>query len=65
MSNTEIELSDKDYTLSDGRAWFRVKNFSIRIYAVDEGVVVDVYGLNREDEDAVASTYAFDNEVNE
>ena len=56
------ELLDDDYILTDGAAWFTVKGFSVRIHSTDEGVVADVYAEGREDEDAIASTYAFDNE---
>jgi len=54
------ELHDKDYTLVDEGMWLTVKGFSIRIKATDEGVVVDIYANGREDEDALATAYAFD-----
>jgi len=53
-------LTDGDYTLADGAAWLSVGTFAIRIHKTDEGVVVDVYKNGREDEDAIASCYAFD-----
>ena len=56
------ELIDGDYFLADDAAWFTVKDFSIRIHGTDEGVVVDIYALGHEDEDVIATTYAFDNE---
>ena len=59
------ELHDKDYTLVDEGMWLTVKGFSIRIHATDEGVVVDIYANGREDEDVLATTYAFDNECEE
>jgi hypothetical protein len=40
-----------------------VKGFSIRIHSTDEGVVVDVYKAMEEMSGPVASTYAFDSEV--
>ena len=56
------ELVDGDYLLADDAAWFTVKDFSVRIKGTDEGVVVDIYELGREDDDPIASTYALDNE---
>ena len=56
------ELVDGDYLLADDAAWFTVKDFSVRIKGTDEGVVVNIYELGREDDDPIASTYAFDNE---
>ena len=62
MSN---ELHDEDYTLVDKNMWVTVKGFTIRIHTTDEGVIVDIYANGREDEDAIAATYAFDNECEE
>ena len=59
------ELHDKDYTLVDEGMWVTVKGFSIRIHTTDEGVVVDIYANGRENEDAIAATHAFDNELEE
>ena len=56
-------LKDADYILSQGAAWLEVKNFSIRVHTTDEGVVVDIYRSGNEDEDAIASAYAFDSEA--
>jgi len=60
-----MELHDECYTLVDENMWVTVKGFSIRIHATDEGVIVDIYANGREDEDAIAATYAFDNECEE
>ena len=49
--------------LVDGNAWFTIKEFSVRIHATDEGVIVDVWNEGEEDGDVVASTYAFDKEL--
>lgn len=57
------DLPNNDYKLTDGEAWFSVKDFSIKIQKTDEGVVVDIYQSGFEDRDAIASTYAFDNEL--
>jgi hypothetical protein len=59
----DTKLVDGDYVLTEGAAWFTVKGFSIRIHSTDEGVVVDVYKAMEEMTDPVASTYAFDSEV--
>lgn len=58
-----MELKDGDYTLVDGNAWFTIKKFSVRIHGTDEGVIVDVWNKGEEDGDVVASTYAFDEEM--
>ena len=60
---TDTSLKDGDYTLVDGNAWFTIKNFSVRVHATNEGVVVDVWDKGKEDEDIIASTYAFDSEL--
>lgn len=64
----ETCLSDGDYTLTAGCAWFKVDTFAgpgfaIRIAKTDDGVAVDIYRDGREDEDALASCYAFDGEL--
>ncbi len=46
----------------EGRLWITVENLSVHIVQTDEGVVVDIYPLNHEDEEPVATTYAFFNE---
>lgn len=56
-------IKDGDYILADGAAWFTVKKFSIRVQETDEGVVVDIYKLGDEMSESIASTYAFDAEV--
>ena len=60
---SDVNLIDGDYVLTDGAAWFRVKNFSIRIQSTDEGVVVDLYPYLQEMEEPVASCWALDSEV--
>ena len=61
------DLYNQCYTLKDDNMWVSVKNFEIRIYTTDEGVVVDIYkgSENGACGDALASTYAFDNECEE
>lgn len=58
------DLKDGDYNLVDGAAWFTVRNISVRIYCTDEGVVVDMYPLHAEMNEAIASTYAYFEEAN-
>jgi len=60
-------LVDDDYTLRadcDG-CWITVGNLSVRIAKTDEGVAVDLYSLGHEDENAIASTYAYFAEAEE
>jgi len=61
------DLVDDDYTLVENAAWFTVKKFAIRIYATNEGVVVDIYKdpLGNAFDEPLASTYAFDDECEE
>jgi len=60
---SDVNLVEGDYVLTDGAAWFKVKNFSIRIQSTDEGVVVDLYPYLGKMEEPVASTWAFDSDV--
>ena len=60
MSNL---LPDGDYTLTEGGAWVALKGFAVRIQATDEGVVVDIYTDGKEMNSPIASTYAFDTEL--
>lgn len=65
----ETVLSDGDYVLGDGAAWFKVmtglKAFAIRIHKTDEGVCVDIYPDRFEDEESIASCYAYDSDLDE
>lgn len=56
------ELEDNDYTLKEGRVWITVGKLSVHVVTTDEGVVVDIYPVGKEDEEPIASTYAFDRE---
>jgi thiol-disulfide isomerase/thioredoxin len=40
--------------------WVGTKVFSVYIKKTDEGVIVDIYAVDCEDCDALASCYAFD-----
>lgn len=57
--SSPLDLSDADYTLVDGSAWFSLGGFSIRIHTTDEGVISDIFADGKEDQEALASTYAF------
>ena len=59
------EESDAVFAPNAEDTWVEVKEFSIHIIRTDEGVVVDVYAKGYEDCNAIASAYAFDNEVKE
>ncbi len=51
----EIQLSDKDYTLTDGKAWFSVGAYSIRINTTNSGsVTVKAWLIGEEDGDPLA-----------
>jgi hypothetical protein len=54
---------EHDYVLGGDSAWISVKGFSVLLKKTDEGVVCDIYPLNDEDSPCIASTYAFDGEV--
>lgn len=43
--------------------WLTVANASLHIKRTDEGIVVDIWPKGREDQEPVASTYAFDSEL--
>lgn len=59
----ETKLPDGDYVLTGGAAWLTAGSFSVRVRLTDEGIVIDVYPLGKETEDSIASTYAFNVEV--
>lgn len=58
MENKELE--DGDYVLTEGRGWFTVKGFSVRIHATDEGVAVDIYQDGKEMNGHISSAYGLD-----
>jgi hypothetical protein len=64
-NNMDKPIDDGDYELTDGKAWLSAKGFAIRIHTTDEGIVVDIYKKGNEDAAAIASTYAFDNELDD
>ena len=59
----KLILQDQDYTLGkEGRCWITVGNLSVHIVKTDEGVVVDIYPLNKEDCEPIATAYDYDQE---
>lgn len=62
-TDADTPMPDGDYVLTEGAAWVSAKGFSIRIIETDEGVVVDIYKRGEEMDSAIASTYAFDQEL--
>ena len=52
-----------EYKMKDDGCWIADENLTVHIIKTDEGVVVDVYGLHQENEDAIASTWAAFNEA--
>lgn len=59
------EETDAEMARDAESTWIGVKDFSIYIVKTDEGVVVDIYARGYEDCESLASTYAFDAEVEE
>ena len=59
----DMNIPDGDYVLTEGRGWFTVKGFAVRIAATDEGVVVDIFKDKAEFCESIASCYAFDSEL--
>ncbi len=56
---------ENDYTLREGyiSCWITVDNLSVYIVRTDEGVVVDIFPRWREEDESLASCYAFNAEV--
>lgn len=54
----EENNADNEYTLNDNTAWITVGNISVYICKGDEGVSVELYPLQRELDDPIASTWA-------
>lgn len=60
---SDIVLSDGDYVLGDERAWFSIKGFAVWIRATGDGVAVEIYQNGNEDDDSMASAYAYDDDL--
>lgn len=54
---------DSDYVLESDSCWITVGKLSVYIKKTDDGVVVDIYPRGAEDCEAIASTYAFESEI--
>lgn len=72
--NTEIKLTDGDYTLDDGAAWFTVGPYSVRIRRWTEedvgepsepGLEIRVYPVGEEMEEELTYVEVFDHELEE
>lgn len=48
-----------DLELKPGESvWITVNNLSVKVWHADEGVSVTVYGLNEEESESIAETFA-------
>jgi hypothetical protein len=68
MSKRRVLIAEKgpaEYKLRPDvdSVWITVDKFSVYVRRTDEGVVVDIYPLDRENEEAIAGTYAFTEEA--
>jgi len=54
---SQHNITDGDYVLTDGAAWFTVEGMSIRIYSTHKEVRVNVYREGQEMEQSIASIY--------
>ena len=63
--NALICDGESDYILREEATscWVTVGNISVYIIRTDEGVVVDLYPLDDENNSSLASTYAFSHEA--
>jgi hypothetical protein len=62
---TEDTPDGEDFTANiekNESVWLTVGKHSLYIKRTDEGVVVDIFMVGSEDEEAITSTYAFDHE---
>jgi hypothetical protein len=55
--------SETEYVLVDKSVWITVKGFSVYLTKTEEGMIVDVYAKNKENDECIASTYALDWEL--
>lgn len=60
-SSSEVTLNLE----KNDSVWVKVKNISVKVQGTDEGVVVDCYPVDSEDDEAYASTYMFYDEATE
>lgn len=63
---TAESIANSDYVAAlekNESLWLTVGLASLHIKRTDEGVVVDIFAKGGEDEEPIASTYAFDSEL--
>ena len=60
---TDQALTDNDYKLTDGAAWFTVSVFAVRINTTAEGVTVDIYADGKEYNAPITSAAAHFDEL--
>lgn len=63
---TAESIVDRDYVAAlekNESLWLTVGLASLHIKRTDEGVIVDLFAKGAEDEEPIASTYAFDSEL--
>jgi hypothetical protein len=60
------QTAETEYVLNPqySSCWISVQNISVYLCCTDDGVSIDLYPLNNETEEAIASTYALFSEVN-
>ena len=63
-------ISENDYEFQSQpngyhSCWITIKNLSVYIVKTDEGIMLEVYPLGREYDEALISTYVFFNEAND
>jgi hypothetical protein len=63
---TAESIPNRDYVADldkNESLWLTVGLASLHIKRTDEGIVVDIWAKGAEDEEPIASTYAFDSEL--
>lgn len=68
MSKRRVLIAEKgpaEYILRPDvdSVWITVDKFSVYVHRTDEGVVVDIFALDHENEESLAGTYAFTQEA--
>lgn len=63
MRKKRAEGEDYIFEKDDERVWIEVGKIVVSVRKTDEGVVVDLYANGRENDDALAGTYAFFEEI--
>jgi hypothetical protein len=58
-----MKNDSKEITTNYKRTWVSVGPYSVLLNRTDEGLVVDVYPINREDAEPLATTWVHDNDL--